>query len=175
MVALRWLTWVNMTPEKIEELNEIDRLRQRCNRAIEQSNKYLEERRRAERDLFYQRMRYQNWIRTVLGDESLSLVERLARNLEEVTEGFQTAGGDREMAHRLIDHVFDRKCGDLNEEIDQIALTCLGVINAAGVNLFEAIDRALCQVETADPEKVKASLRRKAAAGILTYELEEKA
>jgi hypothetical protein len=53
---------------------------------------------------------------------------------EEAAEGAQAAGCDREMAHLLIDHVWDRPVGKLSQELGGIGVTVLALAEAAGLD-----------------------------------------
>jgi hypothetical protein len=60
-----------------------------------------------------------------------NLPQRALRLLEECVEAFQACGGDREMAHKLVDFVFERPVGELHQEIGGISVCLLVLAQAA--------------------------------------------
>lgn len=68
------------------------------------------------------------------GDHAASVPQRGVRLLEEAIEVCQAAGGDRDMAHRLVDHVFDRPPGALAQELGGVGVTLLALAEAAGLS-----------------------------------------
>jgi hypothetical protein len=81
-------------------------------------------------------------------EQATSLPQRGIRLFEESTETLQAAGGSRAMAHKLVDHVFDRPVGDLRQELGGVAVTLLALAAAAGLSAEEA--------EVAEVERVLA-------------------
>lgn len=74
------------------------------------------------------------WARTCFGvEQSTSLPQRGVRLLEESIEAYQAAGGDRAMAHKLVDFVFDRPPGDLAQELGGVGVCLLVLASALGV------------------------------------------
>jgi len=75
------------------------------------------------------------WCAAAFGVEHASSVpQRAVRLLEETIEAYQAAGGDLEMAHRLLDFVFRHPVGSLNQELGGIGLTLLALAQAAGLS-----------------------------------------
>ncbi len=73
------------------------------------------------------------WCAAAFGqDHAASLPQRGIRLLEEAIEACQAAGGEREMAHKLVDYVFDRPPGSLHQELGGVGITTLALAAAAG-------------------------------------------
>lgn len=87
------------------------------------------------------------WCRTTFGDEAMSVQNRAIRMLEEAIEAYQAAGASREMAHKLVDFVFERPVGDLGQELGGLGVTLLALAEAAGDDADEReraeLDRVL--------------------------------
>lgn len=82
-----------------------------------------------------------------------SVPQRAVRFLEEAVEAYQAAGADKEMAHKLIDFVFDRPKGDLAKEIGQCGLTLLGFAAAAKLDADKEEYREVSRVVIMDPRE----------------------
>lgn len=67
-------------------------------------------------------------------EQSASLPQRGIRLLEEAIETAQAAGSDRDMAHKLVDYVYDRPIGDIAQELGGVQLCALALASAAGLN-----------------------------------------
>ncbi|HEX8851259.1 MAG TPA: hypothetical protein VF761_17165 [Gemmatimonadaceae bacterium] len=63
-----------------------------------------------------------------------SVPQRAVRLLEEVLEACQAAGVDPDMAHRLVDFVYARPCGDITKELGGVGVTLLALAEACGVD-----------------------------------------
>lgn len=75
------------------------------------------------------------WCREAFGDDhAKSIEQRGIRLAEEAIEAAQAAGCNREMVHRLVDHVFDRPVGDLAQEIGGVGVTLLALAQAATID-----------------------------------------
>jgi hypothetical protein len=94
-----------------------------------------------------------------------SLPQRGVRLLEESTEAYQAAGGGREMAHRLIDHVFDRPAGALSQELGGVGVTLLALANAAGLSADDAEADEVARIRSKPFEHFTARNAEKNAAG----------
>jgi len=90
--------------------------------------------------------RVRSWVVKVFGIECLTdKVERATRLLEEALELGQAMGGlDRERAHELVDYVFDRKPGEVGQEIGGVFVTLLAVAESTG---FDAISCGRVEIE----------------------------
>lgn len=76
-----------------------------------------------------------NWCRRCFGaEETNSIPQRGIRFLEEAAEAAQAATVDREMAHKVIDHVWDKPAGDLAQELGGCEIGILALANAAGLD-----------------------------------------
>lgn len=82
-----------------------------------------------------------------------SVPQRALRFLEEAVEAYQAAGADKEMAHKLIDFVFDRPRGDLAKEIGAVGLTLLGFAAAAELDADREEDREISRVILMNPRE----------------------
>jgi tyrosyl-tRNA synthetase len=73
------------------------------------------------------------WARDAFGErEATDLRQRALRLLEESIEAYQAAGGESEMAQKLVAFVFGRPKGELAQEIAQVQLCALVLAHAAG-------------------------------------------
>lgn len=76
-----------------------------------------------------------DWCARAFGIEHATrLPQRGVRLLEEAVEAYQAAGGDKTMAHLLVDYVFERPLGDLGQELGGVAVTLLALAAAAGMS-----------------------------------------
>jgi NTP pyrophosphatase (non-canonical NTP hydrolase) len=108
------------------------------------------------------------WAERAFGaDHVASVSQRGARHLEEAIEAAQAAGVQRDMAHRLVDYIFDRPAGDLHQEIGGSGLTLLLLAAAAGLDADAEEDRELRRVSKS-PEHFRARNEAKNAAGFDT-------
>lgn len=75
------------------------------------------------------------WCAAAFGrDHAASIPQRGVRLLEEAIEAAQASGADRDMAHKLVDYVFDRPTGELSQELGGVGVTLLALAEAAGVS-----------------------------------------
>lgn len=93
------------------------------------------------------------------------LPQRGIRMLEEAVELAQACGCEREMAHRLVDYVFDRPPGDVRQELGGVGITTLAVAFAAGVSADEAEKDELARVLSKPLDHFAARNKAKNAAG----------
>lgn len=93
------------------------------------------------------------WVETRLGKEAMNYPERGRRSLEENLELGQALGVTREEAHRLVDHVFDKPLGEIQQELGGAALTLSAAAEAAGFNLGECAQAELDRVYSLPMEK----------------------
>jgi NTP pyrophosphatase (non-canonical NTP hydrolase) len=107
-----------------------------------------------------------DWVTKAFGpDHANSLPQRATRFLEEAIELYQAAGGDRDMAHRLLDFVFARPVGELSKEIGAVGLTLLSVAAAADVSADAEERREIERVTSQDPAVFAERNREKNEAG----------
>jgi hypothetical protein len=69
--------------------------------------------------------------------------ERTHRFLEEALELAQASGCPREDVIALVEYVFGRPQGQLNQEVGGVLVTLASLCSASGVNMDEAGDREL--------------------------------
>lgn len=82
-----------------------------------------------------------------------SVNERVRRLTEEVTEVAQASGMSREEMHRMVDFVYDRPSGDLEQEVAQAGLCLYGLAESLHVDLEEEVSSELARVDT--PEMIR--------------------
>ncbi|MFC0679811.1 hypothetical protein ACFFGH_18380 [Lysobacter korlensis] len=89
------------------------------------------------------------WCVAAFGDhDAWSIPQRGLRLAEEVIETAQVCGCDAAMLHRLIDHVYAKPVGKLDQELGGLSVTLLALAEAAGLSADKA--------EMAEIERVKA-------------------
>lgn len=67
-------------------------------------------------------------------EEATSIPQRALRLLEEAIECAQAAGVDLKMAHKLVDFVYDRPVGEIEQEIGGVSVTLLALAAAVGTS-----------------------------------------
>jgi len=100
-------------------------------------------------------------------EQATSLPQRGLRLLEEAAEAFQAAGGDAEMAHRLVDYVFARPVGELRQELGGVGIGVLCLAAAAGISADEAERTEVERVLGKPLEHFRRRNAEKNAAGLL--------
>lgn len=114
-------------------------------------------------------MKVYEWVQLAFGPEHANNVkQRSVRFLEEAFELYQACGGDRRMAHELLDFVFDRPSGILHREIGQVGLTLLSVAAAAEYNCDAEERIEVERVMAIDPAIMAERNRAKNEAGFDT-------
>lgn len=74
------------------------------------------------------------WLCDAFGyEESSSIPHRGIRLLEESAEAAHAAGVDLAMAHKMLDYVWSRPKGELEQELGGVGVTVLGLAHAAGL------------------------------------------
>lgn len=87
------------------------------------------------------------WCAAAFGaDHASSVPQRAVRLLEETVEAYQAAGADPAMAHKLIDFVFSRPIGALDQELGGIGLTLLALAQAANLSADDAETKEFARV-----------------------------
>lgn len=110
-----------------------------------------------------------DWCVSAFGEEHTnSLQQRAVRFLEEAIELYQACGGDRAMAHKLLDFVMDRPVGDVAQEIGQVGLMILSISKTAGVDPDAEELKEINRVLSKDPAIFAERNRQKNAAGFDT-------
>jgi hypothetical protein len=76
-----------------------------------------------------------DWCAAAFGTHhASSLPQRGLRLAEEALEAYQSAGGTRDLAHRLVDYIFDRPADPLERELGGVGITLLALAAAAGLS-----------------------------------------
>lgn len=107
-----------------------------------------------------------DWCVRAFGDNhARSIEQRGIRLAEEAIETAQAAGCQREMLHRLVDYVFDRPVGELQQEIGGVGVTLLALSAAAAVDADYAERKEITRVLSKPLEHFAARNAAKNAAG----------
>lgn len=146
--------------------SEIERRRQQDARRIEElleaGNRYQQEARdarAAQRGGFQHRV--DPWLLACFGETiARDKTERSHRFLEEALEAVQAAGTTRSEAYQLVDYVFDRPPGDLNQEVGGVEVTLAAFCLAFGINKALAAETELTRCWT-KVEKIRAKQQAK--------------
>ena len=78
------------------------------------------------------------WAEKAFGaGQAASCAQRAVRLLEEAIELYQAAGCEPEMAHKLVDFVFSRPVGKVDQELGAVGVTALLFAEAAGLSADE--------------------------------------
>lgn len=99
------------------------------------------------------------------GDHVHSVGQRAIRFLEEAIELYQACGGDVLMAHKLLDFVFNRPPGKIENELGGVGVTTLVLAAAAGLSADECERKEVARVLSKDPEEFAKRNREKNEAG----------
>jgi NTP pyrophosphatase (non-canonical NTP hydrolase) len=75
-----------------------------------------------------------------------SLPQRGIRLLEEAIEAYQATGATAETAHKLVDYIFARPPGKLEQELGGVAITLLALATTAGLSAEETEVKELKRV-----------------------------
>ena len=106
-------------------------------------------------DVLFQ-FRVAEWMLACFGkDISADRVERNHRFLEEALELVQANGCTQSEAHQLVDYVFNRPVGELEQEVGGVMLTLAALCGASDADMHECGDRELARVWTCI-EKIRA-------------------
>lgn len=109
------------------------------------------------------------WCRRAFGVEHTTNVEqRAVRLLEEAIELHQAAGGQRAMAHKLIDYIYDREPDSIAREVGGVSVTLLAFCNAAGLSADREEQREIDRILSKPPEHWRKRNDAKNAAGFDT-------
>lgn len=101
--------------------------------------------------------RVQPWMMLCFGAEiAADRVERSDRFIEEALELVQASGYSADRAHALVDYVFNRPQGDINQEVGGVMVTLAAHCLAHGVNMHEAGETELARIsQPAIVEKIR--------------------
>lgn len=101
----------------------------------------------SETDTFQRRVHA--WMLVCFGEKiAANLAERNHRFLEEALELVQANGCTASEAHQLVDYVFRRPVGEINQEAGGVLVTFAALLNAAGVDMKMAGETELARVWT---------------------------
>lgn len=129
---------------------------------LEASNRYQQEARdarAAQRGGFQHRV--DPWLLACFGETiARDKTERSHRFLEESLEAVQAAGTTRSEAHQLVDYVFDRPPGELDQEVGGVEVTLAAFCLAFGINKTLAAETELTRCWT-KVEKIRAKQQAK--------------
>lgn len=100
--------------------------------------------------------RVQPWMMQCFGaDISADTVERNHRFLEESLELVQSLGCTQSEAHQLVDYVYGRPQGDVNQEVGGVMVTLAALCLASGLDMHAAGEAELARIWTM-VEKIRA-------------------
>lgn len=93
--------------------------------------------------------RVQPWMMACFGAEiAADKVERSDRFIEEALELVQAGGYSKERAHALVDYVFGRPQGDINQEVGGVMVTLAAHCLAHGIDMHAAGETELARIWT---------------------------
>ena len=100
--------------------------------------------------------RVNDWMQVCFGTEiSGDVVERNHRFFEEATELVQATGMSKSECLQLVDYVFGRDIGEINQEIGGTMVTLAALCNAIGLDMNKASETELARIWT-KVEKIRA-------------------
>lgn len=100
--------------------------------------------------------RVAEWMAACFGPEiSADRIERNHRFIEEALELVQACGCTQSEAHQLVDYVYDRPQGDINQEVGGVMITLATLCLANGFDMHAAGETELARVWT-KIEKIRA-------------------
>lgn len=106
------------------------------------------------------------WCVAAFGDhDARSIAQRGLRLAEEAIETAQACGCDAAMLHRLVDHVYAKPVGELDQELGGLGVTLLALAQAAGLSADRAEHRELERVMAKPLEHFAARNEAKKSAG----------
>ncbi|UTU07872.1 hypothetical protein CcrC1_gp186 [Caulobacter phage C1] len=85
------------------------------------------------------------WLQAAFGGRFTSPQDRALRVLEEAVELTQAVGIGRDVARRMVEHVYDRPAGDPVQELAGVLNSTLLTATALGVDGYEEGSRELAQ------------------------------
>jgi NTP pyrophosphatase (non-canonical NTP hydrolase) len=110
----------------------------------------------------YYQTRVNDWMLHCFDERvAVDRVERNHRFLEEALELVQAAGGTTADAHALVDYVFSRPVGALDQEVGGTMVCLAALCNAHGVSMDQCGETEL-QRNWANTEKIHAKWLKKA-------------
>lgn len=88
-----------------------------------------------------------SWLGRTYGQQTLEKEERSLRYAEESMELLQAAGVDKDTLLKIVDHVYSRPKGDVDQEVTGSYITLVGMCHAHGIDLHNSVDNELDRVE----------------------------
>ena len=107
------------------------------------------------------------WCIAAFGSDQANITQRALRLLEESIEAYQAAEGDRAMGHELLNYVFDRPPGEIQQELGGVGIGVLALAAAAGCSADEAERREVDRVMSKPLSHFAARNQAKIDAGFL--------
>ncbi|WP_375568709.1 hypothetical protein ABWH92_12165 [Ahrensia marina] len=130
------LTAVVPSEDLCEDRGAIARQTLSSTQAAQDAEERIEQRTLANADTFQNRVA--PWMQECFGPEiSADITERNHRFLEEALELVQSTGCTASEAHQLVDYVFNRDIGDVNQEIGGVMVTLAALCLASGFNMHQ--------------------------------------
>lgn len=110
--------------------------------------------------------RVQPWMMECFGAEiAADKLERCDRFIEEALELVQAGDYPKERAHELVEYVYGRPQGDINQEVGGVMVTLAAHCLAHGVNMHEEAETELARVWTkVDQIRAKQAAKPKGSA-----------
>lgn len=106
--------------------------------------------------------RVKPWMLACFNEEiAADRLERADRFIEEALELVQSGGYDKERAHALVEYVYGRPQGDVNQEVGGVMVTLAAYCLAFGVDMHVEAERELARIN--QPEIIE-KIRAKQAA-----------
>jgi NTP pyrophosphatase (non-canonical NTP hydrolase) len=98
--------------------------------------------------------RVQPWMLACFNEEiAADRLERGDRFIEEALELVQSGGYDKERAHALVEYVYGRPQGDVNQEVGGVMVTLAAYCLAFGVDMHVEAERELARIN--EPEIIE--------------------
>ena len=89
------------------------------------------------------------WMQVCFGPEiSADLLERNDRFIKETLELVQASDYPKERAHQLVEYVYGRPQGEINQEVGGVMITLAAHCLAHGVNMHKAGETELARIWT---------------------------
>ena len=102
-------------------------------------------------NVFVAQLTVEQWVEKCFGPGSLTdVVERRQRFLEEALELAQACGASKEEAIDLINYVYSRPVGELEQEVGGAFTTLLALCSGLNVSLSAAASKELSRIQHPD-------------------------
>jgi len=122
-------------------------------------------------------LRVKDWLLVCFSREVVyDLRERCFRFAEESIELVQSLGLRREDAHRIVDYVYDRPQGRVEQEMGGVMVTLAALSTAVGFFMYLEGERELSRISQPDVmAKIREKQRAKSDAGGITSDVADRA